>query len=557
MLKRDAVPRVVMNNLYKHTPLQDTFGCNMLALVDKVPRTLRLDQFISYWVQHQMEVIQRRTQYRLNAAEKRAHLLRGLVKALNMLDDVIALIRASKNAEAAREGLKDLLGIDDDQANHILNTQLRNLAAMEIAKVRAQLAELEALIKDLADILANESRQRQIISTELNEIVSKYGDDRRTQIIRADGDLSEEDFIPDEEMVITITHGGYAKRTRTDQYRLQRRGGKGVKGATLRGDDEVQHMFATSNHHWILFFTDKGRVYRSKVWQLPEGSRDAKGGHVAQLLSFQPDEKIAQVLAIRSYEDAPYLLLACKSGLVKKSALTLFDSPRAAGVIAINFRNEDDVLIGAALCHEEDDVLLVTKNGQSIRFSASDEQLRPMGRATSGVTGMKFRGDDQLLSMSIIDHDMPEDDRFVFCVTDGGFAKRTAVREYRRQNRGGLGIKAMKLDTDSRGSLVGALVVSESDEVIAMKSSGQITRSAVAEVAVKGRDTMGVKFVGVKGQDNVIAISINPEQKEESESETLNESDTVNSETLQVEENILDTAEDPDQVKRDQEDTGE
>jgi DNA gyrase subunit A len=516
VLKRDAQPRVVMNNLYKHTQLQDTFGCNMLALVDEVPRTLRLDQFISYWVKHQMQVIQRRTAFRLQEAESKAHLYRGLVKALNRLDEVLALIRASRTADAAREGLKDLLEIDDDQALNILNTQLRRLAAMEIQQIIDRLAELETQIKDLQDILAKPERQRQIISTELAEIVEKYGDERRTRIIAADGDMSEEDFIPDDDMVVTITRGGYAKRTRTDLYRTQKRGGKGVRGASLRADDEVDHLFATTNHQWILFFTNLGRVYRAKVWQLPEAGRDAKGGHVAGLLSFLPDEQIAEVLTLRSYDDAPYLLLATRNGLVKKTELRAYDSPRQAGVIAVNFREEDDELIGASLCSAEDDVLLISRKGQAIRFAADDEQLRPMGRATSGVTGMKFRDGDALLSMSVIGADMPEDDRFVFTVTDGGFAKRTAVSEYRQQGRGGLGIKAMKLNED-RGSLVGGLVVQESDEVIAIKTSGQITRSAVADVPAKGRDTMGVKFVAVAGNDAVSVIALNPESSTEEE----------------------------------------
>ena len=514
VLKRDAQPRVVMNNLYKHTGLQDSFGCNMLALVDDVPRTLRLDQFISYWIHHQVEVIVRRTRFRLRRAQEQAHILRGLVKALDMLDEVITLIRGSADAEAARSGLMALLDIDEVQATYILDTQLRRLAAMERQKTVDRLAELERQIEDLQDVLDKPERQREIISSELAEIVEKFGDDRRTKIIAADGDLSDEDFIPDEDVVVTITHGGYAKRTKADQYRIQKRGGRGVRGASLRADDEVEHLFATTSHHWILFFTTKGRVYRTKVWQLPEGSRDAKGGHVAGLLSFQPDERIAQVLAIRSYEDAAYLLLATRNGLVKKTQLTAFDTPRQAGVIAVSFREEDDELIGAQLCNAEDDVLLVSRKGQAIRFAATDEQLRPMGRATSGVTGMKFRADDALLSMTVIGADMPEDDRFVFTVTDGGFAKRTAVSEYREQNRGGLGIKAMKLNED-RGSLVGGLVVAEGDEVIAMKTSGQITRSKVSEVPVKGRDTMGVKFVLVKGEDSVAAIARYPESGED------------------------------------------
>jgi DNA gyrase subunit A len=526
VLKRDAQPRVVMNQLYKHTQLQDTFGCNMLTLVDEVPRTLRLDQFLTYWIRHQIQVIRWRTAYRLAKAEEQAHLQRGLVKALDMLDEVIALIRRSPQVEDAREGLKELLGIDDLQATYILDTQLRRLAALERQKIIDNLTELERRIADLKDILATPQRQRDIVRTELREIVDKYGDERRTQFVSEEGDLSHEDLIPDDDMIVTITAGGYAKRTRADLYRVQKRGGRGVRGASLRTDDMVDQLFTTSNHHWMLFFTNLGRVYRAKVWQLPEAGRDAKGGHLAGLLSFLPEERIAQVLTVRSYEEAAYLLLATRNGLVKKTALAQYDSPRQAGVIAINFRETDDELIGAQACSASDDVLLVSRKGQAIRFSADDEQLRPMGRATSGVTGMKFRRGDSLLSMSIISADANESDRFVFTVTDGGFAKRTAVSEYRAQGRGGLGIKAMKLNED-RGSLVGGLVVSESDEVIAIKVSGQIVRSSVSEVPAKGRDTMGVKFVGVKGQDAVAAIALYPEAGVESEEEDSAESSTV------------------------------
>lgn len=527
VLKRDAQPRVVMNNLYKHTQLQDTFGCNMLALVDDVPRTLRLDQFISLWVKHQMEVIRRRTQFQLNDAEKQAHIYRGLVKALDALDEVIALIRRSPNSDEARSGLMELLDIDQVQATAILDMQLRKLAALERQKIIDNLAALEERIADLKDILAKEERQRQIISTELAEIIEKYGDDRRTRIVAADGDFSEEDFISDDDVVVTITHGGYAKRTRADHYRVQKRGGKGVRGAALRGDDEVAHLFKANNHQWLLFFTNLGRVYRAKVWQLPEAGRDAKGGHVAGLLSFLPDEQIAQVLTLRSYEDAPYLLLATRNGLVKKTDLASYDSPRQAGVIAINFREEGDELIGAALCSEKDDVLLISRKGQAIRFQASDDQLRPMGRATSGVTGMKFREGDALLSMAVLEGEADHSESHVFTVTDGGFAKRTVIEEYRRQGRGGLGIKAMRLN-ENRGSLVGGLIVSDGDEVIAMKQSGQITRSAVSEVPIKGRDTMGVKFVSVSGSDSVAAIALYPEaQDEDQDNDAVGEEGTV------------------------------
>jgi DNA gyrase subunit A len=510
VLKRDAQPRVVLNNLYKHTQLQDTFGCNMLALVDGVPRTLTIDQFVSHWVDHQIDVIQRRTRYRLRRAEEQAHIYRGLVKALDALDEVIALIRRSPDVDVARTGLIELLEIDELQANAILEMQLRRLAALERQKIIDRLNELEAEIADYQDILASPQRQRSIVKSELAEIVDKYGDERRTEIIAADGDLSVQDLVPDEDVVVTITRGGYAKRTKTDLYRLQNRGGKGVRGAALRAEDSVGHFFATTNHHWMLFFTTKGRVYRAKVWMLPESARDAKGSHVAGLLSFQPDEEIAQVLTLRDYEQSPYLVLATKRGLVKKTALTDYDSARQSGIIAVNFRDEDDELIGADLCTADDDLLLVSRKGQSIRFTADDDQLRPMGRATSGVTGMKFRDGDELLSLSVIRSGSEEDEQYVFTVTDAGFAKRSRVSEYRQQGRGGLGIKAVKLN-DDRGSLVGGIIVSDADEVLAIKTSGQVVRSRVDSVPVKGRDTMGVRFAGVGESDAVVAIARNAE----------------------------------------------
>ena len=543
VLKRDAVARVVLNNLLKHTELQTNFSANMLALVDGVPRTLTIDQFISNWVTHQIEVIRRRTEYRLSEAEKRAHVLRGLAKALDMLDEVIALIRRSPDVAEAREGLIGLLDIDEVQATAILDMQLRQLAALQRQKIIDDLAEIEERIADLRDILANVARQRQIVADELGEIVEKYGNDRRTQIIAADGDLSMEDLIPDEDLVVSITRGGYAKRTRADQYRTQKRGGKGVRGATLRGDDVVEHFIATTNHHWLLFFTTAGRVYRTKAYNLPEASRDAKGGHVAGLLSFQPDENIAQVLAIRDYEQAPYLVLATRNGLVKKTRLGDYNSPRQAGVIAINFREDDDELIGAELVNAEDDILLVSRKGQAIRFRADDTQLRPMGRATSGVTGMKFRSDvDSVLSMSVIRADqvaaeeaaearaeaagestaagdLPDvKEQYVFTITDGGFAKRSRISEYRITNRGGLGIKAMSLQNEDRGHLVGAFIVVEDDEILSITQNGQVVRSPVnADFRPTGRSTMGVKFVTPKSGDAVAVVARSVEARDEDE----------------------------------------
>lgn len=546
VLKRDAVARVVLNNLLKHTELQTNFSANMLALVDGVPRTLSIDQFISNWVEHQIDVIRRRTEFRLRRAEERAHILRGLVKALDMLDEVIALIRRSPEVDDARQGLIELLEIDELQANAILDMQLRRLAALERQKIIDQLAEIELEIADLKDILANVSRQRQIVVDELAEIVAKYGDDRRTQIIAAAGDLSMEDLIPDEDLVVSITRGGYAKRTRADQYRTQKRGGKGVRGASLRGDDVVEHFIATTNHHWLLFFTTAGRVYRTKAYNLPEASRDAKGGHVAGLLSFQPDESIAQVLAIRDYDQAPYLVLATRSGLVKKTRLGDYNSPRQAGVIAINFREEDDVLIGAELVGADDDILLVSRKGQAIRFRADDGQLRPMGRATSGVSGMKFREGtgDSVLSMSVIRAeqvaaeaaaearaaeagestaagDLPDvKEQYVFTITDGGFAKRSRISEYRITGRGGLGVKAMTLANEERGQLVGAFIVEEGDEVLSITQNGQVVRSPInADFRPTGRSTQGVKFVSPKSGDAVAVVARSVEARVDEEAE--------------------------------------
>ncbi len=507
VLKRDAVASVVRNNLYKHTQLQDNFGCNMVALVDGVPRTLPLDGFVRHWVTHQIEVIQRRTLYRLRKAEEEAHVYRGLVRALDALDEVIALIRRSPDVDAARTGLMGLLEIDELQARAILDMQLRRLAALERQRIIDRLAELQGIIAELEAIRDSDGLKREIVSTELAEVVDRYGDERRTVIVPAEGELAMEDLIAAEPVVVTISRGGYAKRTKTDLYRTQLRGGRGVRGAQLRADDLVEHFFVTSTHDWILFFTNQGRVYRTKAYALPDTARDARGQHVANLLAFQPGERIAQVLALRDYQQAPYLVLATRQGYVKKTRLPEYDSNRTGGVLAVVLREEGDELIGAELCAAEEELLLISRKGQALRFRADDDQLRPLGRVTSGVTGMRFRVGDELLSMSRI---TPGREAYVFTVTDGGFAKRTSTADYRLQGRGGLGIKAMRL-TSYRGSLVGAVVVGEGDEVLAVRASGAVTRSAASGVPVKGRDTMGVKFVGPGEGDAIVAIARNPE----------------------------------------------
>ncbi|QIM22389.1 DNA gyrase subunit A [Phycicoccus sp. HDW14] len=510
VLKRDAIAKVVLNNLYKHTQLHTTFGANMLALVDGVPRTLPIDAFIRYWCEHQIDVIQRRTAYRLRKAEEEIHILRGYLKALDMLDEVIALIRRSPTVEEARNGLIELLEIDEIQARAILDLQLRRLAALERQRITDDHDKLQAQIEDFTDILAKPERQRDIVSDELAGIVDKFGDERRTTIMPTDGDMSMEDLIPEEDVVVTITRGGYAKRTRVDAYRSQRRGGKGVRGAALRGEDMVDHFFTTTSHHWLLFFTNLGRVYRAKAYELPDAGRDGKGQHVANLMAFQPGEEIAQVLAIRSYDDAAYLLLATRAGLVKKTRLGEYDSPRTGGLIAINLRDADE-LVGVGLVDERDDLLLVSRKGQSVRFHADDATLRPMGRSTSGVTGMKFRDGDELLSMSVV---REGEDPDVFVVFESGLAKRSKVSEWNVKGRAILGVAVAKL-SDKGGDLVGALTVDENDEVLVVFEKGNIVRSRVDEVRLTGRNTMGVQFAKPGKNDAIVAVTRNPEKEVE------------------------------------------
>lgn len=506
-LKRDAVPRIVLNNLYKYSQLQSSFGVNMVSIVDGIPRTLRLDQMIKYYVIHQLDVIVRRTQYRLRKAEERAHILRGLVKALDALDEVIALIRNSQTVDDARLGLIDLLDIDTIQADAILAMQLRRLAALERQAIVDELAEIERKIEDLKDILARPDRQRAIVKDELSEITEKYGDERRTKIVAGENEVNEEDLIAREEVVITITDTGYARRTKTDLYRSQKRGGKGVKGADLKQDDIIKHFFVTSTHDWLLFLTNKGRVYRIKAYNIPETSRTARGHHVANLVEFQPDEKIAQIIAIKNYEDAPYLVLATKKGLVKKSKLTEFDSTRSGGIVAINLKDNDE-LVGADLCSAEDDLLLVSKHGQAIRFSANDQSLRPMGRATTGVQGMRFNLDDELLSLNVV-----EENTYLLVATAGGYAKRTGMDDYPVQGRGGKGVLTIQHDI-KRGNLVGAIIVDDLSEIYAITNDGGIIRTNAHEVRKAGRQTKGVRLMNLGDKRSLLAIAKNVSNSE-------------------------------------------
>ena len=504
VLRNDAVAKVVLNNLYKHTSLQESFGANMLALVDGVPRTLRIDEFIRHYIEHQIEVIVRRTKYRLSEREKRAHILRGYLKALDALDAVIALIRGSANSDEAREGLMKLLDVDEIQANAILDMQLRRLAALERQKITDEYDSLMTEIKELEAILASPEKQREIIKSELADVAEKYGDERRTQIIAGDTDISVEDLIPDQEVVVTITNNGYAKRTKADLYRSQRRGGKGVRGASLRQDDVVEHFFVASTHDWLLFLTNEGRVYRAKVHELPDAGRDARGQHVANLLAFKPNEKIAQVISLRDYQSLPYLVIATRSGMVKKSPLAEYASNRSGGLIAIALKDGDEV-ISAATITDDDQLLLISEQGMSLRFTADDSSLRPMGRSTSGVIGMKFRKGDHLLSMVVISKE--ESERFLITATDGGFAKRTNLDEYRLQGRGGIGVKAAKIDESSRGLLVGALIVGKKDEILVITSGGSVMRTEVEEIRETGRDTMGVRLVDLDSETHVVSLT--------------------------------------------------
>ena len=511
VLQSSAIPKVILNNLYKQTQLQDTFGANMLALVDGVPRTLRLDEFIKYYIEHQVEVIVRRTKFRLVEKEKRAHILKGYLKALDALDAVIALIRASKTPEEARTGLMKLLDVDEIQANAILDMQLRRIAALERQKINDEYEGLMADIIELNAILASESKQREIIKTELSELIAKYGDERRTQLVASEGDFSAEDLIPDQDVVVTITRGGYSKRTSADLYKSQRRGGRGVKGAALKQDDVVDHFFVASTHDWLLFFTNQGRVYRAKVHELPDAGRDARGQHVANLMAFKPDEQIAQVLSFKDYDAAPFLVLATKNGLVKKTPLSEYDSPRTGGLIAISLKPGDEV-VSASLVRNGDELLLVSKKAMSLRFTTDDESLRSMGRSTSGVIGMKFRAGDELLTMSRVDAQSSAG-AFVFTATDGGYGKKTPIDEYRLQGRGGIGIKAAKIDEGSRGTLVSALVLVDSDEILAITSAGTVMRTPAAEVRQTGRDSMGVRLVNLDEGATLLSVTRNSEDE--------------------------------------------
>jgi len=500
-VSRSAVPQVVLNQLYKHTQLQDTFGVIMLALVDGVPRVLNLSEMLRHYNDHQIVVVVRRTRFELRKARERAHILEGLLIAINHLDEVIALIRAAESADVARGQLMERYSLSEIQATAILDMQLRRLAALERQRLQDEYRELMERIAELQAILDDPSKVRAIVKQELLEIKTKYADPRRTEIRPDEGDLSIEDLIAAEPVVVTVTRTGYVKRTALDEYRAQGRGGRGVRGANLKEDDIVEFLFLTNTHHWVLFFTNQGRVYRVKVHELPEAQRNARGTYVANVpgATFQPDEKIAAVLDLDNYNGTRYLVAGTRRGMIKKTALAEYDSSRV-GLAAINLQDGDE-LIGVKLTSGGDDVIFVSRKAQAARFSES--LVRPMGRQTQGVKGMKLRDGDEVLEMEIIPGDTSAD---MLVVTDNGFGKRTALSEYPRKGRDTMGVKTATL-TESRGFLAGALVVQEEDDIFLITDGGQIIRTRVKEIQRYGRSAQGVRIMRLGPSRRVVAVA--------------------------------------------------
>jgi DNA gyrase subunit A len=498
-VRRDAVPQVVLNQLYKHTQLQDTFGVISLALVDGVPRVLSLADMLSHYITHQVTVVVRRTRFELRKAQERAHILEGLLIALDHLDEVINLIRNAESAEHARGQLIERYALSEVQATAILDMQLRRLAALERQRIQDEYAQLQTRIAELKAILDDPSRVRGIIKEELLDIKKRFADPRRTEILPEEGELSIEDLIAAEPVVVTVTRTGYVKRVPLTDYRSQGRGGRGVRGANLREDDIVQFLFITNTHHWVLFFTNKGRVYRVKVHELPEAARNSRGTYIANIpgASFQPDEKIAAVLDLDDYDSGRFLVLGTKNGMVKKTALHEYDSPRM-GLAAINLR-DDDELIGVKLTSGDDDLMFISRKALAVRFRESE--VRPMGRQTSGVTAMRLRGDDKVLAMEVV---RPDADLLV--VTDAGYGKRTPLEQYQRKGRGIQGVKTAEL-TEARGFLAGAFVVQDEDDVFLITDSGQVIRTRVNEIRRAGRATQGVRIMRLGASARVAAVA--------------------------------------------------
>jgi DNA gyrase subunit A len=500
-LKRDAIPKVVLNKLYKHTPLQTTFGVNMVALVDNVPRTLSLREVIGHYVDHQREIIVRRTKYELRRAEERAHVLEGLLVALENLDEVIALIRGSRDPETARAGLVERFELTVVQAQAILQLTLSRLTALEADKIKQEHADLVERIGELREILGDEDRVYALIKDELTEIRNAYGDDRRTEIIHAEGEIDIEDLIADQQMVISITRSGYIKSLPLSTYRQQRRGGIGVTGMDMKDDDYIEHLFVSSTHDYLLFFTNRGKVYRLKVYELPEASRTAKGRALVNLLPLRDGERVQSVLATRDFSEGKHLVFATRNGLIKKTAFRTYNTPiKADGIIAINIR-DDDELIAVRRTSGHDDIIMVSRSGQAARFS--ENQVRAMGRDTSGVRGMNVAQNGN----SVLAMDVARDDQELLVVTENGYGKRTPIPDYPVKGRGTMGVKTITL-TENKGQLAGALVVREHQELVFISQNGMVQRTSVRGINRYGRASQGVRLMNLREDDQVSAVAL-------------------------------------------------
>jgi DNA gyrase subunit A len=500
-LKRDVIPKVVLNNLYKHTSMQTTFGVNMVALVDGVPRTLDLRAIIHNYVQHQRDVVVRRTKHRLRRAEARAHILEGLLVALRDLDAVIELIRASADPDAARDGLIERFELSREQAQAILDLRLQRLTALEADKIRAERADLAEQIRELRDILGDESRVNGVIKEELLEIKASYGDERRTELTFSEDEIDIEDLIADQQMVISITRSGYIKSLPLATYRQQKRGGVGVIGMDMKDDDYIEHLFVCSTHDYLLFFTNRGKVYRQKVYELPQGSRAGKGRALVNLLPLREGEFVRDVISTRDFTEGRYLMFGTKNGLVKKTELAAYNTPiKADGIIAINIR-DDDELVAVRRTDGDDDVIMVSRSGQAARFHES--AIRSMGRDTSGVRGMNVeRGDNCVLAM-----DIARDDCELLVVTENGYGKRTAVAEYPVKGRGAMGVKTIQL-TEQKGGLAGALIVREHQDLVFISQQGMVQRTGVRGISRYGRSSQGVRLMNLREDDQVSAVAL-------------------------------------------------
>src|SRR5262245_50896985 len=499
-LKRDANAQVVLNQLYKHTPMQTSFAANMLALVDGVPRLLGLTQALNVYVAHQLEVITRRSEFRLRKARDRAHIVEGLLRALDMIVQIVTLIRGSESADAARTALQAApYDFSEIQANHILDMPLRRLAALERQKLADEFAELQQTIAELEAILADDTRLRGVIKDELTTLRDKYGDDRRTQINTDPGELADLDLIEDEELVVVLSHKGYVKTVQVDQFRTQGRGGKGVIGGRLRDEDFVEHLLTTTAHSYLLFFSNRGRVYRLRAHEIPMKDRTARGTALVNLIALQPEEHIEAIIDTRTYEDGAFLFFATHKGMVKKTRMSEYDSSRRDGLIAINL-NEGDELVRVIQTSGNDDVFMVSQQGMTIRFSESD--VRPMGRAKAGVRGMKLKNTDD----GVVSCDVARDDAVLLFVSSSGHGKRTRLAAFNRQGRGGQGVRGMRV-TEARGRVIAAFTVAPGEEILVFSSAGNLVRTATDEISEQGRDATGVRVSRVGDGDSVVAVA--------------------------------------------------